>query len=181
MLNVAAPPVEGRTTAWKDLGILSSLAVIGFVVSLIWMTSYLWAGVAISTVAAAFLWLARRPEPGFRWAGTGAVGAFAAVVLLGIFSGLIVRTATWLSDDDFSITYPDFYQWAVVVVTLALVAVVIALGIYGARASSSTERRGRRRRRLGWTRPAIPTMPATTLRHPPPSCGASSRPPKGWT
>ncbi len=135
LLNVAAPPVEGRTTAWWDLGILTSLAVVGFVVSVIVdERAYLWAGVAISTVAAAFLWLARRPEPGFRWAGTGAVGAFAAVVLLGIFSGLIVRTAIWLSDDDFSITYPDFYQWAVVVVTLALVAVVIALGIYGARA-----------------------------------------------
>lgn len=134
LINVATPPAEGRATAWWDLTVLTFLVLVGFALSLVLEErAYLWAGVAISTVAAAFLWLARRPEPGFRWAGTGAIGAFAATILLGIFSGLIVRAAAWLSDDGFTITYPDFYQWAVVVATLSLVVLIIALALYWAR------------------------------------------------
>ena len=134
LLNLAAPPVEGRRTALWDLIVLLLLALIGWILSeILDQQAYLWAGVGISAVAAAFLWLARRPEPGFRWAGTGAVGAFAAIIVLGIFSGLIVRTAAWLSVDDFIITYPDFYQWAVVAVTLALLATTIALVLFWAR------------------------------------------------
>lgn len=133
-LNVAAPPAEGRRTALWDLGLLGLLAAAGWVASeVLHQPAYLWAGVAISAVVAAFLWLARRPEDGFRWAATGAVGAFSAIILLGIFSGLIVRTATWLSDGDFQIVYPGFYKWAVVAVTLTLVVVLIALVLFGLR------------------------------------------------
>jgi hypothetical protein len=96
--------------------------------------AFLWAGVALSAVTAAFIWLARRPEDGFRWAGTGAVGAFAALILLGVFSGGIVRTARLLSGGDLVVEYPAFYDWAVVAVTLALGVAVFSLVLYGARA-----------------------------------------------
>lgn len=133
-VNVATPSAEGRSEAGLDLVVLVLPALVGLG---LWLMidepAYLWFGVAISAVSAAFFWLARRPDPGFRWAGTGAVGAFAAVILLGIFSGLIIRTASWLSVDEFTVTYPDFYQWAVVIVTIGLILVVIALLLYGVR------------------------------------------------
>jgi hypothetical protein len=125
---------EGRRVALWDLVILASPAVIGLVLgAALGEAAFAWAGVGIATVTAAFLWLARRPEPGFRWAGTGAVGAFAAVILLGVFSGGIVRIAEWLSDDDTTITYPEFYQWAVVAVTVALVVMTLAHLLFWAR------------------------------------------------
>jgi hypothetical protein len=135
LLNVAAPPVEGRQTALLDLGVLGALALAGWVLSqVLGEPAFLWAGVALSAVTAAFLWLARRPEDGFRWAGTGAVGAFAALILLGVFSGGIVRTARLLSGGDLVVEYPAFYDWAVVAVTLSLGVAVFSLLLYGVRA-----------------------------------------------
>jgi hypothetical protein len=134
LINVAAPAKPGSRTAIWDMGLLTVLAAVGWAAGeVLDEQAYLWAGVAVASVAAAFLWLARRPEPGFRWVAVGSVGAFAAIMLLGIFSGVIVRTAAWLSDDTLTVVYPGFYQWAVVAVTLTLLVVTLALALYGLR------------------------------------------------
>ncbi|HEU4320626.1 MAG TPA: isopentenyl-diphosphate Delta-isomerase [Acidimicrobiia bacterium] len=132
--NVAASTGQGGKAIVVDLVILTSPALLGLILWPIFEEqAYIWVGILLSATTAALFWMARRPEQGFRWAGTGAVGAFAAVVLLGIFSGLIIRVAAWLSDDHTTIVYPDFYQWAVVIVTVGLVLVILALVLYGVR------------------------------------------------
>jgi isopentenyl-diphosphate delta-isomerase len=133
-INVVASKADGRTAILRDLTVLTAPAIVGM---LLWLwveePAFGWFGVGLTAVTAALFWLARHPEPGFRWAGTGAIGALAAAILLGLFSGLIIRTASWLSVDEIAINYPDFYQWAVVIVTIGLVLVVIALVLYGVR------------------------------------------------
>jgi hypothetical protein len=136
-LNVASPGDDGRQTSLWDLLFLTLLALAGWGVAAIFdEDAYLWIGIVISVMAAAFLWLARRPEAGFRWAATGAVSAFAAILLLGVFSGVIVRTAALLSSDDAPIEYPAFYDWAVVAVTATLISVLAALVLYWLRTAA---------------------------------------------
>ena len=131
LMNLAAPSTEGRRTAFVDLGLLVLVALGGWAAAH-WLKqpAYLCFGIAVSAVAAAFLWLARRPDPGFRWAGCGAIGAFSAMMLLGIFSGLILRVSRWLSEDGFQIVYPGFYDWALVGVTFTLIVVAFASVLY---------------------------------------------------
>lgn len=131
LVNLATKSEDGRRTGLLDLVVLNVTSLIGFgVARLSDEPAYLWMGVAVSAVVASLIWLARRPEDGFRWAGSGAMGAFSAMIMLGIFSGLILRVARWLSDEDFQITYPAFYNWAVVAVTLTLAVVAFGLVLY---------------------------------------------------
>ncbi len=168
-VNVVASKANGRTAILRDLTVLTAPAIVGLV---LWLASeepaYGWFGVGLTTVAAALFWLARRPEPGFRWAGTGAIGALAAAVLLGLFSGLIIRTASWLSVDEIAINYPDFYQWAVVIVTIGLAVVVIALLLHGVRLwwSNGSEWRSRAKQRLhdaGYPDDAVEGLASSTV------------------
>lgn len=133
-LNIAVAPTDGRSAARIDLVLIGAVALVGWGVSAVLREpGYLWAGLAVTVGAAAFIWLARRPDEGFRWAGTGAVAAFAAIVLLGIFSGVIVRLASWLASDDFSPRYPGFYRWSVVAVAMTLLVALFGLLLFSLR------------------------------------------------
>ena len=141
----------GRTFPIRVSGVVMLAAVLLW--RILGRADPIYLGLYTCWVVISFFWVAVEPSERFRWNGPGAVALLAVTLTAGSFSGGLIRFATMLSGDGYTIIAVPIYDWIAVgfvsVFAAGLVAfiawVVMARATHGSAAAAEfLERRDAR-------------------------------------